>query len=86
MSTLVLHLDDQHVQRLASAAARSHQALPEWAAGQLIRLAESSPDATAGLPDSPSRDRMRHALVSLTGIWKDRGTTADLMKLTRGED
>ena len=58
----------------------------EWAAGQLIRLAESSPDAEAGLPDSPARDQMRNALASLTGIWKDRGTTADLMNLTRGED
>ena len=86
MSTLVLHLDDQHVQRLASAAVRNHEALPEWAAGQLIRLPESAPDAEAGLPYSPARDQMRHALSSLTGIWKDRGTTADLMNLTRGED
>lgn len=27
----------------------------------------------------------RKALASLTGIWKERGTTDELMKLTRGE-
>jgi len=46
MSTLVLHLDDTLVSRLTTAAARSHKALPDWAAEQLSRLADSGPSPT----------------------------------------
>lgn len=83
MSTLVLNLDDQLARRLASAAARSHKALPEWAAEQLGHLADAAEETPT---TSPARDRMNAALGNLTGIWKGRGTTDDLMKLTRGED
>ncbi|WP_395734721.1 hypothetical protein [Prosthecobacter sp.] len=86
MSTLVLHLDDHLVSRLASAAARSHKALPDWAAEQLDRVAGAVSAATEEAVDSPARDRMRAALASVTGIWADRGTTDELMSLTRGED
>ena len=83
MSTLVLHLDDTLMSRLTTAAARSHKALPDWAAEQLGRIAEVS---TAEAAEPPARERMRAALSDLSGIWKERGTTEDLMKLTRGED
>ena len=83
MSTLVLNLDDTLVSRLASAAARSHKALPDWAAEQLGRLAGTSQQETVA---SPAQEQMRTALAGLTGIWKDRGTTDELMNLTRGED
>jgi len=83
MSTLVLNLDDALASRLASVAARSHKALPDWAAEQLGRIAEVS---TAEAAEPSSRERMRAALSDLSGIWKDRGTTEDLMKLTRGDD
>lgn len=86
MSTLVLHLDDHLVSRLASAAARSHKALPDWAAEQLDRVAGPASAATEEPADSPARERMRTALASLTGIWAGRGTTDELMNLTRGED
>ena len=102
MSTLVLNLDDLLVSRLSAAAARSRKALPDWAAEQLSHLANPSAaslgeayslewQATSGSIseaslDSPARDEMRAALGSLTGIWKDRGTTDELMHLTRGED
>ena len=86
MSTLVLNLDDQLVSRLTSAAARSHKALPDWATEQLERLAGIADDSLAKPADSPARERMSAAITDLTGIWKDRGTTDDLMNLTRGED
>lgn len=83
MSTLVINLDDQLASRLASAAARSRRTLPDWAAEQLGRIAEETPETKA---DTSAQDRMRAALGDVTGIWKDRGTTDELMKLTRGED
>jgi len=83
MSTLVLNLDDALASRLASAAARSHKALPDWAAEQLGRIAEVT---TAEAAEPTARERMRAALSDLSGIWKDRGTTDELMNLTRGED
>jgi hypothetical protein len=86
MSILVLNLDDRQVSRLASAAARSHQALPDWAAEQLVRLAETAGDVVNEPVDPPANEQMRSALASVTGIWKDRGTTDELMNLTRGED
>ena len=85
MSTLVLQLDENLVTRLTRAAARSHKALPEWAAEELARLADNA--ALGSHPDeTPDRERMRAALGSLHGIWKDRGTTDELMNLTRGGD
>jgi hypothetical protein len=86
MSTLVLNLDDTLVSRLASAAARSHKALPDWAAEQLGRLAGTFQQETEETVASPAQEQMRAALAGLTGIWKDRGTTDELMNLTRGED
>ena len=85
MSTLVLQLDDHLVSRLTRAAARSHKALPEWAAEELARLADDAAPR-APLDESPDRERMRAALSNLEGIWKDRGTTDELMSLTRGGD
>lgn len=81
MSTIVLELDDNTVSRLSIAAARSHKALPEWAAGELVRLA----DETLPVAHSAERERLQVALAKLQGIWKDRGTTDELMRLTRGE-
>lgn len=86
MSTLVLHLDEHLVRRLASAAARSHKALPDWAVAQLDRAAGATSVTAEEPADSPARERMRAAVASLTGIWADRGTTDELMNLTRGED
>lgn len=86
MSILVLHLDDHLLSRLASAAARSHKALPDWAVEQLDRVAGAASAATVETADSPASDRMRAALASVTGIWVGRGKTDDLMNLTRSED
>ncbi|MES2707089.1 MAG: hypothetical protein V4726_10855 [Verrucomicrobiota bacterium] len=87
MSTLVLQLDDHLVNRLTRAAARSHKALPEWAAAELARLADDAAiDPPVPVDESPDSERMRAALGSLGGIWKERGTTDDLMNLTRGGD
>ena len=83
MSTLTLNLDDQLAHRLAAAAARHQQALPDWAVEQLTRLAGATGESAE---DTPARERMHAAVTALTGIWKDRGTTEELMNLTRGED
>ena len=32
----------------------------------------------------PPQERMKQALASLSGIWKDRGTTDDIMRELRG--
>lgn len=86
MSTLVLNLDDTLATRLAAAAAQDRQELPEWAAEQLARLVEGLGPVGKPGTESPAREQMREALGTLTGIWKDRGTTGELMALTRGED
>jgi len=87
MSTLVLNLDDTLASRLATAAAHHGKALPDWAAEQLARVVGAPAGTVTDAPgEAPARDRMREALGSLTGIWKDRGTTDELMHLTRGED
>ena len=84
MSPLVLTLDDSLASRLAAVAAKSRQALPEWAAEQLERAADGP--ATEPAIGSPAQEKMREALAALTGIWKNRGTTDELMHLTRGDD
>lgn len=83
MSTLVLTLDDGLVDNLSAAAAASHQALPEWAAEQLAKAAGVPKESPAA--GNPAQEKMRAAIANLSGIWQDRGTTADLMALTRGD-
>ena len=53
---------------------------------QLDRLAGAASAETEEPTDSPARERMRSAVANVTGIWAGRGTTDDLMNLTRGED
>ena len=43
-----------------------------------------SPAPTIQPPTTP--EEMRERLLAVRGLWKGRGTTDELMRLTRGED
>ena len=55
----------------------------EAEARAILAQAVSEPEA---LTPPRNSEEMRERLEAVRGIWKDRGTTEDLMSLTRGEE
>lgn len=55
----------------------------EAEARAILAQAVNEPEDIAP-PRTP--EEMRERLEAVRGIWKDRGSTDDLMKITRGED
>ena len=60
-------------------------ALPAAAADRFEKMMTNWESRAVDDNASP-RERMQWALESLIGIWSGRGTTDELMRLTRGED
>ena len=77
----IRNLDEKVKQKLRLQAARHQRSMEAEAREILARgvLKES-------LEAPSTKEELRSRLDELTGIWKDRGTTDELMRLTRGED
>jgi plasmid stability protein len=78
----IRNLDETVKMKLRMRAAR-HQTSMEAEARAIITRATAEPEATTG---PLTADEMRERLAGVCGIWKNRGTTDELMALTRGED
>lgn len=81
-TTLTIRNLDKEVKRKLRLRAAGHQTSMEAEAREILTRAVAEPEAPA-----PPRNagEMKRRLQAVRGLWKDRGTTDDLMKLTRGE-
>jgi len=82
-TTLTIRNLDEDVKRKLRLRAAKHQTSMEAEARAILAQAVNEPAAITP-PRTP--EEMRERLEAIRGIWKDRGTTDELMQLTRGED
>jgi antitoxin FitA len=75
-------LDPAIKQRLRLAAAANGRSM-EAEAREILRIAL---DEAPGAARPTTAEELRQRLRGVRGLWKDRGTSDELMKLTRGED
>lgn len=78
----IRNLDEEVKHKLRLRAAR-HQTSMEAEARAILARAVEEPET---LPPPRTQEEMLERLAAVRGIWKDRGTTDELMRLTRGED
>jgi len=78
----IRNLDEEVKQKLRFRAAR-HQTSMEAEARAILTRAMSEPEVQAA---PRNVEELKERLKAVRGIWKDRGTTDDLTRLTRGED
>lgn len=71
-------------QKLRMRAARHGRSMEAEAREILAHVVEEPNDATTG--SLTQQQRMIQALDSLSGIWKGRGSTDEMMRELRGED
>ena len=82
-TTLTIRNLDEDVKRKLRLRAARHQTSMEAEARSILAEAVNEPEA---IPPPRTPEEMRARLEAARGIWKDRGATEDLMKITRGED
>ncbi|MEM6822623.1 MAG: plasmid stabilization protein [Verrucomicrobiota bacterium] len=82
-TTLTIRNLDEDVKRRLRLRAASHQTSMEAEARAILAQAVNEPEAITP-PRTP--EELRACLEAIRGIWKDRGTTDELMLRTRGED
>lgn len=81
--TLTIRNLDETVKQKLRLRAASHGTSMEAEAREILRQALEADDRRDP-PRTP--DELRQRLQGARGRWKDRGTTDDLMSLTRGDD
>jgi antitoxin FitA len=82
----IRNLNETVKQKLRIRAAR-HQTSMEAEARSILTRAVDEPDAVEACRDREAlMAERRKRIEAVVGVWKDRGTTDDLMALTRGED
>ena len=82
-TTLTIRNLDEEVKRKLRIRAATNQTSMEAEAREILARAVNEPE-TISPPSTP--EEMRARLEAVRGIWKDRGTTDELMRITRGED
>jgi hypothetical protein len=82
-TTLTIRNLDEEVKRKLRLRAAEHQTSMEAEARAI--LSEAVEQGT-NPPPPRTPEELRERLEGVRGLWKDRGTTDELMKLTRGED
>ncbi len=82
-TTLTIRNLDEEVKRKLRIRAAEHQTSMEAEARAIITQAVSK---TGALTPPQNAEELKDRLKAVRGIWKDRGTTDELMELTRGED
>lgn len=83
-TTLTIRNLDEGVKHKLRLQAASHQRSMEAEAREIITRVVN--EAEEPQPKESPQERMRKAIESVTGIWAGRGSTDELMQLTRGED
>ena len=82
----IRNLNETVKQKLRIRAAR-HQTSMEAEVRSILTRAVDEPDAVEASSDPAAlMAERRRRIEAVVGVWKDRGTTDDLMALTRGED
>lgn len=81
-TTLTIRNLDEEVKRKLRLQAARHQRSMEAEAREILARGVSKEAVEA----PTTKEEMRRRLDEITGIWKDRGTTDELIRLTRGED
>ncbi len=82
-TTLTIRNLDEEVKRKLRLQAACHEHSMEAEAREIIAEAVGQ---AANPPPPRTPEELRERLKGVRGLWKDRGTTDELMKLTRGED
>jgi len=82
-TTLTIRNLDKSVKQKLRLRAAAHQTSMEAEAREILR---STLEGEYGPPPPRTPEELRERLKNVRGLWKDRGTTDELMKLTRGED
>jgi hypothetical protein len=86
-TTLTIRNLDEGVKRKLRLQAASNQRSMEAEAREILAAAVNETAISSPRIDPPrTPEEMRERLRAVTGIWRERGTTDDLMRLTRGED
>ncbi len=78
-------LDADVKQRLRVRAAMHGRSMEAEAREMLARALESPQDEPPAVPKKRHKIAANSACKNVRGMWKDRGTTDEIMKLTRGE-
>ena len=82
----IRNLNETVKQKLRMRAAR-HQTSMEAEVRSILTRAVDEPDAVDASSDPAAlMAERRRRIEAVVGVWKDRGTTDDLMALTRGEE
>lgn len=79
-STLTIRNLDEAVKKKLRLRAASHQRSMEAEAREILARALEQPYV------EETKEQRIKRIETIAGKWKDRGSTDDLMKLTRGED
>ena len=82
-TTLTIRNLDPEVKRKLRLQAAAHNTSMEAEARTLLTHAVEEPKS---FNPPRSAEELKARLLSVRGIWRDQGTTDDLMQLTRGED
>lgn len=82
-TTLTIRNLDEEVKRKLRLRAAEHQTSMEAEAREILRR---SLEESTHRPPPRTSEELRERLKGVRGLWKDRGTSDELMKLTRGED
>ena len=82
-TTLTIRNLAADVKRKLRLRAARHQRSMEAEARDILTRIVAEPET----PTAPrNAEELKQRLQAVRGLWKDRGTTDDLMNLTRGED
>ncbi|MBK1830671.1 hypothetical protein JIN77_08030 [Verrucomicrobiaceae bacterium R5-34] len=82
-TTLTIRNLDEEVKQKLRLRAAEHQTSMEAEAREILTRAVNEP---AALAPPRNAEELKERLKAVRGLWKDRGTTDDLMKLTREQD
>ena len=85
-TTLTIRNLPEPIKQKLRIQAASHGRSMEAEAREILTQAVTTDLPVAAEGGLSPQERMRRAIDSLTGIWKGRGTTDEMMKDLRGDD
>ena len=85
-TTLTIRNLDAVVKHKLRQQAALHQRSMEAEAREILARGVGVHPPTEAANGETPRERMRKALDSVSGIWAGRGSTAEMMEITRGDD
>ncbi len=82
----IRNLDETVKQKLRLRAARHQRSMEAEARAILSQAVDEPPVPETSADQEALLAARRKKIESVVGLWKDRGTTDELMALTRGDD